>query len=265
MTTALRSMSIRRALPGLLALVACRPKEPTCEPGQVEWGVQLLVEATGSINPDRNGNPLPTVVRVFQVRGELVIDDLDFERLWAAPDAKALGEGFASVQELTIYPGQRDRRLLPVEPDATHVVAAAWFREPVGNTWFATYEIPRRHPEVVCDRAPESHLYPNPCLYVLLDRSATSGGATAPPGFQIVPGVQCAPLGVLPGTAKADGKKKKKKKKKKPKGPQLQLPEGVTDPGGLPSVPQTPSAPSLPSTPSLPSAPQPSVPSTPRT
>jgi type VI secretion system VasD/TssJ family lipoprotein len=199
-------------------LLACKPDEPTCKPGEVEWGVQLLIEATAMINVDRNGQPLPTVVRLYQVRGELVLDELDFETLWAAEDTKALGEGFVSVEEMTIYPGQRDQRLLPVEPEATHFIAAAWFREPMGNTWFASYEIPRRHPEVVCDRAPENRVYPNPCMYVLLDRSLTSGGPTPPSGFSLVAGVQCAPPGVVPGTAKDDGKKKKKKKRKKSPG-----------------------------------------------
>lgn len=252
------------ALAAVLAMTtaACKPKPPSCQPGEVEWGVQMLIEAGAMINVGRDGQALPTVVRLYQVRGELVLDELDFKTVWAAEDTKALGDGFISVEEMTLYPGQRDQRVLPVESEATHIIAAAWFREPMGNTWFTSYEIPRRHPEVVCDRAPETRVYPNPCLYVLLDRSLTSGGATPPSGFTLVAGVQCAPLGVVPGTAKADGKKKKKRKKRKKPG----LPQnpGMQDAPQAPGMPQTPSTPQAPSVPQAPTSPQaPSMPSAP--
>lgn len=243
------------ALPLLSVLGACKPDTPSCQPSEVEWGVQMLIEASAMINAGRDGQALPTVVRLYQVRGELVLDELDFDTVWAAEDTKALGDGFISVEEMTLYPGQRDQRVLPVESEATHIIAAAWFREPMGNTWFTSYEIPRRHPEVVCDRAPENRVYPNPCLYVLLDRSLTSGGATPPSGFTLVAGVQCAPLGVVPGTAKADGKKKKKKKRKTPGLPQGPDTQGAPQTPSMPQAPSVPQAPSMPQTPSLPSAP----------
>ena len=161
------------------------------------------------INPDANGEALPTVVRLYQIRGEIVLDNLDFATIWESEDPKDLGDGFLAVEELTIYPGQNDKRLVPIESQATHIVATGWFREPLGNTWYASYEIPRRHPDVVCKKAPESKVYPNPCFYALLDRSAVTGGPTPPAGFEIDGTVQCAPLGVVLGDD--DGGKKKKK------------------------------------------------------
>lgn len=251
-----------------LATLACKPKEQSCDPGQIEWGVQLQIQASQLINPDPNGEPLPTVVRFYQVKGELAMDDLDFATLWQSDDPKQLGERFLSAEEMTIFPGQQDQRLLPVEKDATHIIAAAWFREPLGNTWFGTYEIPRRHPEVVCSEAPESHLYPNPCVYVLLDRSLVSGGATPPPGFTVQAGVKCAPLGVVPGPK---DKKKKKKKKGKLGSPDDLLEQNTpkTPDPTKPSLPDTPK-PNLPQQPSVPERPpveapsRPTMPSAPR-
>lgn len=222
-----------------LALLGGCKKEESCNPGQVQWGVQLLVDATPSINLDTNGDALPTVVRLYQVRGEIVIDNFDFATIWESEDIKELGDEFLAVEELTIYPGRDDRRLLPIESDATHVVAAGWFREPLGNTWFGAYEIPLRHPDVVCKKAPESKVYPNPCFYVLLDRSTIMAGATPPAGFETTGNEKCAPLGVV---IDEPGDKKKKKKKKKKKGLEDRLKTEGQDQldGTRPQVPDKP-------------------------
>jgi len=247
----------------LAALAGCKEEE-SCNPGQVQWGVQLLVEGSSMLNLDANGDSLPTVVRLYQVRGELVLDGLDFQTIWEAEDPEKLGDGFLGVEEMTIYPGQRDERLLPIESSATHIVAAAWFREPLGNTWFSAYEIPLRHPEVVCDKAPEDRVYPNPCYYVLLDRSLVSGGATPPAGFQIDERVKCAPLGVVPGPKK-DKKKKKKKRKRDPS--DLEDPLKTTSPNDakVPTDAPKPEAPrtDLPGRPRAPDVDVPSKPSAP--
>jgi type VI secretion system protein VasD len=223
-----------------LAILGGCKKEESCNPGQVQWGVQLLVDATPSINLDANGDALPTVVRLYQVRGEIVIDNLDFATIWESEDVKALGEEFLAVEELTIYPGRDDQRLLPIESDATHVIATGWFREPLGNTWFGAYEIPLRHPDVVCKKAPESKIYPNPCFYVLLDRSTIMAGATPPAGFESTGNEKCAPLGVV--VEESGGKKKKKKKKKKKNGLQDSLKDEGKDrlDGTRPQVPDKP-------------------------
>lgn len=224
----------------VVAVIGCK-KEETCNPGEVEWGVQLLIEASSMINPDANGEALPTVVRLYQIRGEIVLDNLDFATIWQSEDPKDLGDGFLAVEELTIYPGQNDKRLVPIESQATHIVATGWFREPLGNTWYASYEIPRRHPDVVCKKAPESKVYPNPCFYALLDRSAVTGGPTPPAGFQIDGTVQCAPLGVVLGDDDG-GKKKKKRKKKKKSGLEDSLKDDAKDrlDGTRPEVPDSP-------------------------
>ncbi len=248
-------MTLRPIVLLVLASVACKSGRDSCDPGQVQWGVQLQIQASQLINPDPNGEALPTVVRLYQVKGELAMDDLDFATLWASEDPKSLGERFLSAEEMTIYPGQADQRLLPVEQDATHIIAAAWFREPLGNTWFGTYEIPRRHPEVVCSEAPQTRQYPNPCVYVLLDRSLVSGGATPPSGFNIQAGMKCAPPGVVPGPR--DKKKKKGKKKKGELGaPEDLLDENAPKPpdAAKPSLPDTP-RPGMPEQPSVPRGP----------
>lgn len=199
-----------------VGVVACKPPEkPTCQPDSIEWNVQLAIQTTKNINPTDDGESLPTVIRVFQLRGELAIDGLDFDDLWAVEEASELGESFLQMQELTMFPDKDEVRDLPIEDEATHVVAAALVRKPAATSWFTTFEIPLQHPDVVCSKSPVKKLYPDPCFYMLLDRNVLDGGATPPAGYQVDGALQCAPLGVTPEPLETDKEKRKRERREK--------------------------------------------------
>ncbi|MBV1862472.1 MAG: type VI secretion system lipoprotein TssJ [Nannocystaceae bacterium] len=242
----------------LVSVSGCKQEEPTCEPDSVEWGISLVIGAGERVNPNEQGDPLPTMVRIYQLRGELAAEDVDSTKLWASEKAEDLGEDFLSVDELILAPEANENRTIALKEDATHLMAAGLFRESVGTSWYTLYEIPRRHPESVCARDPVGKNIPDPCFFVYLDRSEVSGGEMAPSGFE-VEGVSCAPLGPPP---KPEPKRRKFRDRKK-------LDEDLDDPlrtkeldektpkkPGMPSGPDTPSRPSTPSKGDLPSAPK---------
>jgi type VI secretion system protein VasD len=274
--SAARTAAIGAALGGVGLAGGCKKKEPSCKPESVEWGVQLAIQTSGTINLDEQGQSLPTVVRLYQMRGELAAEDIDFRTLWEAEKPEDLGENFLSVEELTVRADSNDVRMLPLEGDATHMMAAALFREPVGSTWFGTYEIPRRHPEVVCDRAPGTKEYPDPCFFVFLDRNSVGAGPTPPSGYQLDPSLQCAPLGVVPRDKDEESSKKwwKRKKKKtedalddplKSKEIDKKMPKTPQTPRTpQPKTPQTPRTPNLPQKPQAPNMPKPQAPTVPK-
>lgn len=264
------------AVVGLLAalLGGCKPEEPTCKPDQIKWGLQLALQSGDVINPTDDGQSLPTVVRVFQMRGDIAIEDLDFEALWKVEKADELGESFLSMEELTMFPAKGELRNLPVEPEATHVLAAALFRKPASDTWYTSYELPNNHGDVVCAKAPDSKQYPEPCFYVRLDRNALEGGATPPAGFEVDGSLQCAPLGVvLAPPEEDDEKKKRKERRKKRRNPealetddlQKRLDGAADDVPEVPKTPKTPEVPNpeLPKAPKVPDVPKPEVPKAP--
>jgi len=203
-----------------LVVGACKKKEgPTCSPESVDWRMQLALQSSKTINTTDEGKSLPTVIRVFQLRGELAMDDLDFEKLWEAEEADALGESFLSMEEITMYPDKSEVKQIPVEKEATHVLAAGLFRRPASTSWYTSYEIPVKHPEVVCAKAPVDKVYPNPCFYLMLDRSVLEGGATPPSGYelQLLPNLSCAPLGVSIAPEEDDKAKRKRKRQERRK------------------------------------------------
>lgn len=254
-------MRTRTLLPlGLsLALVGCKDDQPTCDPDSVEWDVSLVIGAGKRINPNEDGDPLPTVVRVYQLRGELAAEDVDAAEMWASEKAEDLGEDFLAVDELTLAPDSGDVRSIPLKGEATHLMAAGLFRETVGTTWYTLYEIPRRHPESVCARDPVGKNIPDPCFFVYLDRSEVTGGEMPPAGFD-ASNIQCAPLGPPPKPPeKKRGRWRDRKKLDKDLDDPLrtkEIEDKTPKKPTLPSRPDTPSAPELPSKGDLPSAPK---------
>lgn len=248
-----RAVGFALASTCLLLAGGCKKKAPSCKPESVEWGVQLAIQTSRTINLDDEGQSLPTVIRLYQMRGELAAEDVDFRSLWESEKPEDLGENFLTVEELTVRADSNDVRMLPLETDATHIMAAALFREPVGTTWFGTYEIPRRHPEVVCDRAPGTKEYPDPCFFVFLDRNSVGAGPTPPSGYQLDSGLQCAPLGVVPRDKDESDRKWWQRKKK--------VDDNVEDPLRANDV----DTPKSPQTPQTPKTPQPKTPQTPKT
>ena len=250
---------------GLASAGGCKQEGPTCEPKSVTWGLQLALQASDRVNPTDEGESLPTVVRVFQLRGDIAIEDLEFDALWKAEKAEELGESFLTMEELTLFPSQAELRKLPVEAEATHVLAAGFFRKPASDTWYTTYELPTNHGDIVCAKAPTTKQYPEPCFFARLDRNGIEGGATPPAGFEQDESLQCAPLGVVLQPTEQDERSKRKERRKKRR--QERRGEGVPEADDLqkqldgaadkiPETPETPDTPTMPKTPQLPKTPE---------
>lgn len=206
-------------LPAALALAGCKKKEePTCNPDEKAFKkVRVVVQSTEEINLDPEGTPRATSLRVYQLKGGRSLDvPLDFRQVWQDGKA-AFGDELLKEEELTIYPGKTEVFEIKPEDEATHFVAAAIFREPVGSSWYAEWETPKFHGDSVCMAEKKKQTYEDPCLLILMEGSQIDGGHKPPPGMdaKALP-ITCPPppLTVKPAPPE-EGKKKKKKKKGK--------------------------------------------------
>jgi type VI secretion system protein VasD len=210
-------------LPGLLssavALGGCKKKEgETCKPEEkVYKKVRVVVQSTEEINLDPEGTPRATSLRIYQLKGGRTLDiPLDFRQVWQ--DGKSVfGEELLKEEELTIYPGKTEVFEIEPEDEATHFVAAAIFREPVGSAWYSEWEAPKFHGDSVCLAEAKKQTFEDPCFLVFMEGSQIDGGHKPPPGMDAKTlAIACPPppLTVKPPPPD-DGKKKKKKKKKK--------------------------------------------------
>jgi type VI secretion system protein VasD len=169
-----------------LTLGACKKKKDTCKPEDYKYKeIALYIQANRDLNLDEEGNPLPTVIRIYQLNGDLATRSLDFTELWE--DAKtALGDEYISDKEIQIYPDSAELIKITPEDGARYILVFAAFQQPVGNTWYRVYEVPDSYGQQACeykeeDKDPGS--LGEPCGYFYLERNQIDGGKDVPPGF----------------------------------------------------------------------------------
>jgi type VI secretion system protein VasD len=104
--------------------------------------MKLSLDASARLNPDERGRPLPTVVRVYQLKNMIKMESADFQDLFRR-DKEILGEDMIQVDEIEVPPGGQVRKILPREKDSRYVAIAALFRRPAGFSWRSIMELPK--------------------------------------------------------------------------------------------------------------------------
>lgn len=237
-----------------VAVTSCKKDQTeTCNPQERGFSkVRVVVQPTDQLNPDDEGAALSVVFRVYQLSGDTSLTSVDFETVWQKGGEAAFGNEFLAEQEIIVYPAKNEMLELTVDPAATHIVAVAIYREPVGQNWLRVWQVPKWHGHSVCAAERQGMPWPDPCFYVLLDRYRVEGGHTPPAGFDVSAATVECPGPPLtqppPEPVQAKGKKKRKVDAK-------DLQDAQVPP--TPSTPTTPSAPEAPATPGSPEAPTP--------
>lgn len=158
------------ALIALGALAACggNNARPSCD---AQENAQLRITATDRMNPDEDGRPLPTIVRIYQLATLGTMERATFDEIWTA-DEDTLGDAFLGKDELTIYPDSVISREFERNPDANYVVGVAIVRRPTGQSWRSILELPPPAQEATCaalqenpDEAPPEQ----PTVYVAFE------------------------------------------------------------------------------------------------
>lgn len=209
------------ALGATLSLGACKKSsKETCKPDEYVYEeIALHIQAAQDLNLDEEGNPLPTLVRIYQLSGDLATRSLDFTELWEDHEA-ALGDEFISDKEFQIYPDSSEVIQITPEKDARYILAFGVFQQPVGNTWYRVYEIPDTYGQQACELKAEEKdpaTLGQPCVYLYMERNQIDGGKSVPPGFDdSALETTCTPVYTPKTTTAAsdEGKHKKDKKKK---------------------------------------------------
>lgn len=128
---------------GLFAACASPTILPVKEPNKAceIQTVHLSVVASPTINPTPDGEPRPVLLRVYQLKDDIRMQNASFDEVWKQ-DATTLGEDLVTRDELYAYPETRTEVKFERNPDARHVVAAGMFRGWQGKSWFVAFELP---------------------------------------------------------------------------------------------------------------------------
>lgn len=243
------------SLAALLA-AACKPAHSCARP-DAPVQVQLLAASQPVLNPDEDGVPWPTNLRVYELKHGADLQSLEFEVVYRERE-KAFGDKFIRAHEYTVFPARQTRWTFELSPDTEHIVTVGLFRRPFGDAWYQVYDVPKQHAARRCEAEERGASLPDPCVYLALESSEIDGGAFPPSDFDLTTfEAACAPV-----VHAADDKPKKKRRK-------LKLPQKLPSLPSVPELPQTPKAPELPQVPQSPQAPQspqsPQAPATPPT
>jgi type VI secretion system protein VasD len=157
-----------------LALSACGSSPPpqtaaaspkACEPKSTE----VTITASDSANGDASGQGRPVQVRIYQLKTDARLKIAGFQDIWQNDKATLQGD-LLKVDEHTAFPGQSKKVTIEPTPDGVVVGAVALFREPRGNNWFVTFEVPPAPKAEPCPTGPAQ-------LSVWLDRMQIQDGA----------------------------------------------------------------------------------------
>ena len=123
---------------GLVVAIAGCNKSTVCT---IPEPANLWVQGSHELNPDPSGDPLPTLVRVYQLSNLGELEQASFEQMMRQPE-EVLGETLLATEEVTVYPGRSTFRSFERDPSANYVVGVAVVRQPSGNQWRAVLTMP---------------------------------------------------------------------------------------------------------------------------
>jgi type VI secretion system protein VasD len=255
LATAMAGLALGAA--GLLGAPACSTPVPPEVPKPCDVQIVTLdLYAADNINPNERGNPRPVVVRLYQLKDSVRMQNAQYDDILLA-DKATLEDDLLKRDELEVYPNDLVEVKFQRIKEASTLAGVALFHGPKGQSWKTFYEFPLPPGEVACGgrKADAGKPEPDPRTAFFIEGSMIDNGSQLDesmfPNAHAVRRVNL-PKGTT-GPESAGG------------APSL--------PGGGPSLPGAPQAPGINTpqapnvntpqvpSPSLPQAPSPTIPS----
>lgn len=124
------------------------PPPPPPEPCDVQV-VTLNLFAADNINPNESGNPRPVVVRLYQLKSDVRLENATYDEV-LLKDKEVLQDDIAKVDEVEVFPNDLVEVKFERMKDASHLAGVALFHSPKGNSWKTFYEFPLPPGETQC-------------------------------------------------------------------------------------------------------------------
>lgn len=111
--------------------------------------VTLNLFAADNINPNETGNPRPVVVRLYQLKGDVRLENATYDEV-LLKDKDILQDDIAKVDEVEVFPNDLVEVKFERIKEASHLAGVALFHSPKGNSWKTFYEFPLPPGETQC-------------------------------------------------------------------------------------------------------------------
>lgn len=137
---------------GVLALSAAGcsagPPAAAVKPCDVQV-VTLNIYAADNINPNEKGNPRPVVVRLYQLKNDVKMENATYDEILLR-HKEVLEDDLMKVDEVEIFPNDLVQVKFERIKEATVLAGVALFRTPKGNSWKTFYAFPPMPAEAAC-------------------------------------------------------------------------------------------------------------------
>lgn len=111
--------------------------------------VTLRIYAADNINPNENQNPRSVVIRLYQLKDEMRLQNASYDEVLLT-DKEVLGEDIVSKDEVVVFPNDLVEIKFERNKEATVLAGVALFHSPKGQSWKTFYTFPLKPGEAQC-------------------------------------------------------------------------------------------------------------------
>ncbi len=130
--------------------IGCAQAPPPAAPKPCDTQiVTLRIYAADNINPNENQNPRSVVIRLYQLKDEMRLQNANYDEVLLT-DKEVLGDDIAAQDEVVVFPNDLVEIKFERMKEASVLAGVALFHSPKGQSWKTFYTFPLKPGEATC-------------------------------------------------------------------------------------------------------------------
>jgi type VI secretion system protein VasD len=127
---------------GAVTVAGCGPSAPAAAPKPCDIQIVTLnLYAADNINPNEKGNPRPVVIRLYQLKNDVRMENATYDEI-LLKDKEVLQDDLLKMDELSIFPNDLVQVKFERIKEASVLAGVALFHSPKGTSWKTYYAFP---------------------------------------------------------------------------------------------------------------------------
>ena len=120
----------------------CAPAAPVEPPKPCDVQIVTLnIYAADNINPNENGKPRPVVLRLYQLKNDVRMENATYDEIFLK-DKETLEDDLMKVDSLSVFPNELVQVKFERIKEASVLAGVALFHSPKGTSWKTYYAFP---------------------------------------------------------------------------------------------------------------------------
>lgn len=126
----------------VLSVAGCGPAAPAEAPKPCDIQIVTLnLYAGDNINPNEKGNPRPVVIRLYQLKNDVRMENATYDEI-LLKDKETLQDDLLKMDEVSVFPNDLVQVKFERIKEASVLAGVALFHSPKGTSWKTYYAFP---------------------------------------------------------------------------------------------------------------------------